>query len=163
MMQLEDRANLPWSHRLGLIARGVVTVLAGALVAVFGTFAHRMGAASNIPYGLAIAFLILILSTWCARARLDAVGLALHLIASSGTAWVIAGASTGDALTPIGFGGSVPYFSQHAGYIWLIGMILVQLGMLFMPASWFRIGTKPTPNGTTPRATSPSSSAGEAR
>ena len=144
MMQTDDRSFLPWSHQLGPVLRGVVTVIAGVLAAVFGTFAHRMGVSSNIPYGLVIAFVIIGISAWCARSRLDAVGLALHLIASSGTAWLIASASTGDALTPIGFSGSVPYFTQHAGYIWLVGMILLQLGLLFLPPAWFRIEPKVT-------------------
>ena len=136
-----DAPSLPWTHRLGPFGKAVVTLLAGAAVAVIGTLAHRMGAVSNIPYGLVLAFLVLALSTWCARSRLGAVGVALHLIVSSLTAWGIAvGASQGDALIVAGFGGTaMPFFSQHAGYIWLYGMILVQVGMLMLPARWFRI------------------------
>ena len=60
--------------------RGLVTVVAGILCGIVGTFAHRMGASANIPYGLVLAFLILGISAWCARSRLDVVGLALHLM-----------------------------------------------------------------------------------
>mgnify|MGYP000249545802 FL=1 len=92
---------------------------------------------------LVLAFLILGISAWCARSRLDVVGLALHLIASSGTIWLIAVQSTDDALTPVGFSGSsVPYFSQRVGYLWLIGCIVVQLMLMFLPARWFAITPK---------------------
>lgn len=111
MTQSDDRSILPWSHRLSPVLRGLVTVVAGILCGIVGTFAHRMGASANIPYGLVLAFLILGISAWCARSRLDVVGLALHLIASSGTVWLIAVQSTDDALTPVGFSGSsVPFF-----------------------------------------------------
>lgn len=123
--------------------RGLVTVVAGILCGIVGTFAHRMGASANIPYGLVLAFLILGISAWCARSRLDVVGLALHLIASSGTIWLIAVQSTDDALTPVGFSGSsVPFFPQRVGYLWLIGCIVVQLMLMFLPARWFAITPK---------------------
>lgn len=143
MTQSDDRSILPWSHRLSPVLRGLVTVVAGILCGIVGTFAHRMGASANIPYGLVLAFLILGISAWCARSRLDVVGLALHLIASSGTIWLIAVQSTDDALTPVGFSGSsVPYFSQRVGYLWLIGCIVVQLMLMFLPARWFAITPK---------------------
>ena len=143
MTQSDDRSILPWSHRLSPVLRGLVTVVAGILCGIVATFAHRMGASANIPYGLVLAFLILGISAWCARSRLDVVGLALHLIASSGTIWLIAVQSTDDALTPVGFSGSsVPYFSQRVGYLWLIGCIVVQLMLMFLPARWFAITPK---------------------
>ncbi|KAB8289152.1 alcohol dehydrogenase [Bifidobacterium ramosum] len=122
--------------------RVLVTLLAGVGAAVIGTFAHRMGASMNIPYGLVLAFVIVGLSTWCARSRCGVTGVAFHLIASGATAWMIAAASTGDALAPIGFSGDLPYFSQKAGYLWLLGMIVVQMAFLFMPPSWFVIDTR---------------------
>lgn len=143
MTQSDDRSILPWSHRLSPVLRGLVTVVAGILCGIVGTFAHRMGASANIPYGLVLAFLILGISAWCARSRLDVVGLALHLIASSGTIWLIAVQSTDDALTPVGFSGSsVPFFPQRVGYLWLIGCIVVQLMLMFLPARWFAITPK---------------------
>ena len=118
--------------------RVTITVLAGAASAIIGTFAHRMGASANIPYGLALAFVILGLSTWCARARLGIIGLALHLIVSSAVAWGIALTTTSDnALVVAGFGTAVPFFSQHAGYIWLYGVIILQVVLALMPSRWF--------------------------
>ncbi|KAB7787900.1 alcohol dehydrogenase [Bifidobacterium cebidarum] len=130
----------PWSHKQSALVRALITILAGALAAFVGTFAHRMGADMNIPYGLALAFTLIILSTWCARARLGAIGLALHLIASSMTAWGLALTTTSsNALIVGGFQGDMPYFTQHAGYIWLYGLVLVQVVMLMLPARWFTI------------------------
>lgn len=132
--------TLPWSHRLNPVFGILVTALAGIASGVVGTFAHRMGASANMPYGLILAFVLIALSTWCARSRLGVAGLAVHLITSSGVIWMIAAQGTGDALTPIGFsGGAIPYFSQHVGYIWLIGCIVIQLLMLPMPDRWFTI------------------------
>ena len=113
---------MPWSHRQNVFVQMSVTVLAGAGSGFVGTLAHRMGASVNIPYGLVLAFVILGLSAWCARARLGASGLALHLIASSIVAWGLAvGGAAGDVLVPVGFASAMPFFSQHAGYIWLYG------------------------------------------
>ncbi|WP_239512338.1 alcohol dehydrogenase [Bifidobacterium aerophilum] len=135
----------PWTHRQSYPVRMLITLLAGVAVAVIGTFAHRMGASMNVPYGLVLAYVILGLSAWCARARCGVTGLAVHLIASTATAWMIAAGSGNDALTPIGFNSDdLPYFSQKAGYLWLIGMIVVQLAFTLMPPRWFRI-EKPKP------------------
>lgn len=129
---------LPWSHQLDAPLRALICVVAGMGVAVVGTFAHRMGAAQNIPYGLVLALVIVGLSTWCARSRSGTIGLALHLIASSAVAWLMAmGYPHGDVVTPIGFGAPMPYFSEHVGYFWLFGMIVVQVALLMMPASLF--------------------------
>ena len=129
---------LPWSHRQNALVRTLITLLAGAFAAFVGTFAHRMGADMNIPYGLALAFLLIGLSTWCARARMGAVGLALHLIASSITAWGLAlTASSGNAVIVGGFQGDMPFFSQHAGYVWLYGLVVVQVIELCLPRAWF--------------------------
>ncbi|MBW3089800.1 alcohol dehydrogenase [Bifidobacterium miconisargentati] len=148
-MGINSVESLPWSHRRNALVRSLITMLAGAFAAFIGTFAHRMGASADIPYGLALAFLLIILSTWCARARLGAVGLALHLITSSATAWGLALATTsGNALIVAGFQGDMPFFSQHAGYIWLYGIVLVQVVMLVLPARWFTI----PPRDTTPQA-----------
>lgn len=145
---IDDR---PWSYRYGYPVRLLITVAVGVGAAVIGTFAHRMGASMNIPYGLLLAYVILGLSTWCARSRCGITGLAMHLIASTTTAWMIAAGSGNDALTPIGFNSdSMPYFSQKAGYLWLIGMIIVQLAFAFMPPQWFRIDMPKTAQTATP-------------
>ena len=131
---------MPWSHRQNMFVQVSVTMLAGAGSGFVGTLAHRMGASVNIPYGLVLAFVILGLSAWCARARLGVSGLALHLIASSIVAWGLAiGSGAGDVLVPAGFTSAMPFFSQHAGYIWLYGLIGVQMILLVLPRAWFVI------------------------
>ncbi|QOL34365.1 alcohol dehydrogenase [Bifidobacterium lemurum] len=133
-----ENALLPWSHRQNAAVRIAVTLLAGAGSALIGTLAHRMGASSNIPYGLALAFAVMGLSAWCARARLDVSGLALHLIASSATAWGVALSTTSsNALIVIRFSAELPFFSEHAGNIWLYGLIAIQVAMALMPDRWF--------------------------
>ena len=109
-----DRRLLPWSHRLPVWARFLVDLLAGAVVGVIGTMAHRMGASANIPYGLVIAYALAIISTWSARSRDGVSGLALHLISSSLVVWtVMAGYGPGgDAMIPVGFG-DVAVFQQQ--------------------------------------------------
>ena len=132
---------MPWSHRFGFVGRSLVTVAAGVGSAFVGTLAHRMGASMNIPYGLVLALLIVGLSTYCARARQGAVGIGLHLTVSSAVAWglAIVGGPGGDALTVAGFSAAVPFMSQHVGYIWLYGVIVLQVVLLVLPARWFAI------------------------
>lgn len=141
MAQDESRALLPWSHRLPIWARFLIDLCAGAAVGVIGTMAHRMGASSNVPYGLALAYLIVVLSTWCARSRDGISGLALHLIGSSLMVWsVMSGYGPGgDVLIPVGFGSdsAVPFFSEYAGYFWLYGIVVIPVLMLVMPRRWF--------------------------
>lgn len=139
--QTTDRTLLPWSHRLPVWARFLVDLLTGALVGMVGTMAHRMGASSNIPYGLVLAYLLVTVSVWSARSRDGVSGLALHLISSSLVVWtVMAGYGPGgDAMIPVGFGdsASLPYFSNNAGYFWLYGVVLIPLIMLALPKLWF--------------------------
>lgn len=138
MSRKNNESLKPWSHRQRPFVQMLITLLAGAASAGIGTLAHRMGASMNIPYGLVIAFLILVISTWCARSRMGAVGIGAHLIASSTMAWGIAICGVnGSALTPVGFSGEVPFFSQNVGYIWLYGLVVVQVVMLFLPRPWF--------------------------
>lgn len=141
MTQDNDRRLLPWSYRQPMPVRLLIDVLSGAAIGAVGTMAHRMGASMNIPYGLALAFLIVILSTWCARSRDGVVGLALHLISSSLVVWtVMAGYGPGgDALIPVGFGSdaNMSFFSDHAGYFWLYGIVLIPCIMLLLPKRWF--------------------------
>lgn len=140
MSRKSNESLMPWSHRQSPFVQMLITLLAGVASAFFGTLAHRMGASMNIPYGLVIAFLILGISTWCARARMGATGIGVHLIASSVTAWGVAICGVnGSALTPVGFSGAVPFFSQNVGYMWLYGLVLMQVVMLFLPRHWFEI------------------------
>lgn len=134
---------MPWSYRQIFPVRLCLSLLAGILSAAVGTLAHRMGAAYNIPYGLILAFVILLLSAWSARSRSGVVGLLAHTIAATVTAWGIAVYGPGgDALVPVGFNGQLPFFSQHVGYIWLYGAVLVQIVLLFLPKRWFTLTTQ---------------------
>jgi len=138
-----DRRLMPWSHRLPAWARLLIDLLSGVAVGMIGTIAHRMGASSNIPYGLLLAYLIVVLSTWCARSRDGASGLALHLIGSSLMVWMVLSGygPGGDAMIPVGFGdgASMPFFSEHVGYFWLYGVLVIPLVMLVLPKRWFAV------------------------
>lgn len=119
----------------------LICVVTGIVAGVCGTLVHRLGTQYNVPIGLVIALLIIGLSAWSARARSGVVGLALHLIASSGVVAVASIATTsGDILLPAGFYSSgIPFFSQNAFWFWFLGMIIIQFVMVFLPKSWFVI------------------------
>ncbi|MDF7664108.1 alcohol dehydrogenase [Bifidobacterium sp. ESL0763] len=137
-------ADMPLPLRRHTSVRWLACILTGLAVGMVGTLAHRMGASHDVPYGLLLALALVTVSTWLARARAGATGLALHLIASSGLAWMVAMGFGGDVLTPIGFGdgSGLPYFSEHVGYLWLFGMVIVQLVVLFLPRRWFAAGPR---------------------
>lgn len=136
----KNSSLMPWSHRQSLAVRTVITLISGMAAACVGTIAHRLGADQNLPVGLLLAFLLLGLSTWCARARQGAIGLGLHLAASSFTVWQMAKVGPGgDILMPAGFSGDMPFFSDHASLIWLYGCIVLQVVMVLLPGRWFRI------------------------
>ena len=68
------------------------------------------------------------------------LGLLAHTVFSSAVAWILALRLIGTAvIVPVGFSGQLPWLSQHAGYIWLYGVILIQLIMLILPSKWFVI------------------------
>ncbi len=135
----------PWSHRQNAVVRTLVTIASAAAAGACGTLAHRMGASMNIPYGLVLAFLIIGMSAWCARARGGVIGLAFHLIVSYLTIWTLAMPGPGgDLMLPIGFRSeTIPWWSQHVGYIWLYGSLIVQLLLLVCPKRWFRTMSAP--------------------
>ena len=136
-----DAQLMPWSYRLPIWGRFLVDLVSGIIVGVVGTMAHRMGASMNIPYGLAIAYLMVIISTWSARSRDGVSGLALHLIGSSLVVWTVMSGygPGGDAMIPVGFGGDdpMPVVSEQAGYLWLYGVVLIPVVMLVLPKRWF--------------------------
>ena len=129
----------PWSQTLAAPIRYLITILSAVAVGFIGTFAHRMGASSNMPYGLILALAIVTMSAWCARSRDGVVALSIHLIVSSLVVWGMAltGSESG-ATAPVGFTGSdLPYFSQHVGYMWLFGMVIVQVALVMVPRRFF--------------------------
>lgn len=140
----EHDVAVPWSHRQNWLIRLLITLLAAIGSTCIGTVAQRMGASVNIPYGLVLALVLVGLSAWCARSRMGGVGLAIHLIVSSITAYMLAASGPlGDALVPLFSAESpLPYFSRYMTWYWLGGMIAVQTIMLFLPSRWFRIGAR---------------------
>ena len=64
-----QESALPWSYRQRPWLRYLIDVVSGAALGIVGTFAHRMGAAQNIPYGLVLALLLVALGAWSARSR----------------------------------------------------------------------------------------------
>lgn len=129
---------MPWSYKKHVAVRVLITFASACITAFIGTFIHRFGAYYNIPIGLVLSYLLLGISTWCARQRDGAVGLAVHLIASSTLIVLLSGRGiAGDVLVPIGFSVSVPYFVSQVGYWWLYGSLLLQIIVLILPKQWF--------------------------
>lgn len=108
-----------------------------------GRSSPQDGAASNIPYGLVLALLLVGLSAWAARSRSGVLGAGFHLLSSSAMAWLMAFPGPGgDVLVPVGGKGVfLSFFGLHAGYIWLFGVIVVQLVMLVFPQRWYQVHT----------------------
>ena len=137
-----QESALPWSYRQRPWLRYLIDVVSGAALGIVGTFAHRMGAAQNIPYGLVLALLLVALGAWSARSRDGVAGFALYFIAST-TVWYFLALRSGDVLIAAGFASdSLPFWSQHAGYSWLFGVVVVQLLLLVFPRRFFSMPTR---------------------
>ena len=133
----DSRRLLPPSFRPRFEWRLAICAAAGAAVGIVGTAAHRMGASANIPYGLALALVIVGISAWSARARCGALGLGFHLVTSSAAAWLLAMPGPGgDVIVPVASSAFTTFFSRQAGYLWLFGMIAVQAVLLLIPRAW---------------------------
>ena len=85
-----QESALPWSYRQRPWLRYLIDVVSGAALGIVGTFAHRMGAAQNIPYGLVLALLLVALGAWSARSRDGVEGFALYFIASTKVLYFLA-------------------------------------------------------------------------
>ncbi|MCI2149542.1 MAG: hypothetical protein LKK28_08245, partial [Bifidobacterium crudilactis] len=142
--------HIPWSYQLGVPWRLLISLVSGFLVAVVASGTHRMGAEENIPYGLLLSFVLVGMSAWAARSRSGVVGAAFHLIASSAMAWLMAFPGPGgDVLVPVGGKGVfLSFFGLHAGYIWLFGLIVLQLAMMVLPGRWFLVEGSEQAKGT---------------
>lgn len=137
-----QESALPWSYRQRPWLRYLIDVVSGAALGIVGTFAHRMGAAQNIPYGLVLALLLVALGAWSARSRDGVAGFALYFIASTTVLYFLA-LRSGDVLIAAGFASdSLPFWSQHAGYSWLFGVVVVQLLLLVFPRRFFSMPTR---------------------
>ena len=123
-----DAQLMPWSYRLPIWGRFLVDLVSGIIVGVVGTMAHRMGASMNIPYGLAIAYLMVIISTWSARSR-RCLRPRIDLIGSSLVVWTVMSGMVGRNAMIRGdsVDDPMPFFSEQAGYMWLYGVVLIRL------------------------------------
>ncbi|MEE1296930.1 MAG: alcohol dehydrogenase [Bifidobacterium sp.] len=149
----------PYTWRCATWLKYVITIASAIAVGVVGTVAHRMGAASGWPYGMVLAWLLVALSGYCARARSGGLGLAVHLTVSTFVVYLMAMPGPGgDAMVPIGFhSDSLPWTSQMAGYLWIFGMLAIQLVEFVLPRAWFAIpagakGGKDAKDTAKPRA-----------
>ena len=141
-----ERRLVPPSFRVTFGWRLLICTACGAAAGLVGTLAHRMGAASNMPYGLALAFALVLTSAWAARSRCGVVGLGLHLFASTTVAWILAMPGPGgDVLVPVGSRAFVTFFAMHAGYLWLFGLIALQLALVLLPRRCFRMSARREP------------------
>lgn len=142
----ESREVLPYSHRCAAWKQYLITIGSAIAVAFIGTLEHRAGAAYNIPYGLVLAFLLIIGSAWCARSRNNNFGLAVHLTVSTLIIYFLSMPGPGsDILTPIGFNtDTLPWICQHCGVLWIFGALIIQLIMLMLPKGWFVLSSERT-------------------
>lgn len=112
-------------------------LLLGGLSGIAGTLVHRLGATQVFPYGIIIAFLLLISSAYWARSVAGAIGIGLHIIGSSSALWLLMGKGPGgDVLIPVWSPAFTTFVDQHAGIIWLCGSLLVQVCLLILPSRW---------------------------
>lgn len=133
---------LPWSYRQSAPIRYVIDIVAALLAAIIGTLAHRMGASSNIPYGLILGWLIVGAAAWSARARDGITGFAVYLIVSTLTLQLIArGLPFTDAMIVGLPSPSLPWLSRYCGVIWLYGTLFLEVAMLVVPSRWFTLPT----------------------
>ena len=134
------------SHSVLFASKCAASCVLAVFCAVLGTFAHRMGAMYNFPYGLVIALLLVTLSACFARMLCGMFGLILHSIVCCSVVWMIAlgwfrifGAFRG-VLVAVGFGvDNLPWIAQNAGYFWLYGIIIAHVVLLFMSKKCFII------------------------
>lgn len=129
-MTQEQRDPIPYAWRL------VASAVIGLLAAAIGTGVHRMGAATNMPYGLALALVLVTLSAMMARSIAGGIGLGLHVVASSLVLYAMSGYGPGgDIMMPTGGAALTTFFSLHATAIWMIGMVALQIVVLELPSS----------------------------
>ena len=141
-----DPQRLPWSYRHGIVLALVVTVLSAVITAFVGTLLHRRGLRHDFPIGLILAFVLIGLSAWSARARSGTWGLVVHFMVSMGVLMHLAGSNSGRAyLMPVGTSLFPTWIGQNVSYVWLLGAVIVQLVVMFFPHRWFVIEPREDP------------------
>jgi hypothetical protein len=134
---------LPWSFKLPMGWKVVVSCLSAIIVVFIGSAISRSGAAYGVPWGLVVALVLIFASSWSARARGGFVCVLCHFLVS----WVCAVVLMGF----FGFGpgeeyplllGSVAganFLMQYGVYLWLGGFTIIQIVMAFLPKQFFSL------------------------
>lgn len=112
---------------------------------LIGTLLHRSGADRGIPWGLALALLLLFATAWWSRRAHGLLGLAICLLLSTGLIWLVGSnyGPGGDILVPIASKAFTTFWSKNAGYTWIVGATIVQLIVMFFPAHLFEVPATP--------------------
>ncbi|WP_181414884.1 alcohol dehydrogenase [Bifidobacterium asteroides] len=111
----------------------------GLAVGVLGTLVQRSGAAQGLPWGMALAYLLVALAAWWVRSDSGTMGLALHLVASTVVVWLLSMRGPGgDVLMP--YANFPTFFAKYAVFLWMGGLVLIQTLAICLPASWFADG-----------------------
>ena len=114
-------------------------VLFALFSALLGTMISRDGADGPFPWGLLVSLLLIFIVSLLARRDKKIAGVGVCLVFSSALAWILAlfpGAG-GSILVPIASPAFTTFFSASAGYIWLFGLIVVQVITALLPRKWF--------------------------
>lgn len=111
----------------------------GLAVGVLGTLVQRSGAAQGLPWGMVLAYLLVVLAAWWVRCDSGTMGLALHLVASTVAVWLLSMRGPGgDVLMP--YASFPAFFAKYAVFLWMGGLVLIQTLAICLPASWFADG-----------------------
>ena len=132
------------SHSAGESGKGspfrcLLGLSIGLAVGVLGTLVQRSGAAQGLPWGMVLAYLLVALASWWVRCDSGTMGLALHLVASTVTVWLLSMRGPGgDVLMP--YANFPTFFAKYAVFLWMGGLVLIQTLAICLPASWFADG-----------------------
>lgn len=114
-----------------------MTIVSALVIGVVGTFTYRLGAAYSIPYGLFASLLVAGILSFLAGVRGNIWHEFLHAAISTVVVWGLASQGTStSALVVVGGSAFTTYWSVHAGYFWLYGIILVHVIVVFFPYKW---------------------------
>ena len=135
-----DSALLPWSYRHGRVLGMTVTAVSAVCAVLVGTFVYRVGLRQNVPVGLLIALMLVALSSWSARARTGTWGLVLHFVISACVLTVMGDDNGGRIYLLVRSAQVFPtWIMNNAVYIWMFGMVAIQLVIMFLPHRFFVI------------------------
>lgn len=120
-------------------SRYLLALVIGVLVGTLGTLVQRSGAAAGIPWGMALAYLLVALVSWWVRNDSGTLGLSLHLVASTMVVWALSMRGPGgDVLMP--YADFPSFFAKYAVFLWMGGLVLIQFLALCLPRTWFDDG-----------------------